>query len=384
MEPASYLQTLMMALIYARPREPMMPLALCKEIWKELEPKKSAALDDAINAASPRNYNPGSALMDRKRLHGEVWIYPYEHEGSGNQRLSHAMGPYGWWPGCPVSEEVWLLIWRELYSSYDDKGHGIKLDELYRKGQEERISPEEMEKAVYSLRFSDLMLKVKDELLVDETFERFRHAGISFKPQELQVGVFHRGNPNPHRHFDKLYSILLDRLPAQGEEGSVIYTPKPPEEGIHPALVNLFERFPIIAKKLQTRRREGKTGLPALEDEYDTQHLLHALLLEHASLVIDEDPTAKHGTKSSTFDFRLPDHSIGIEVKHARASLSTSKLRKELIQDFEEYRAQKEVKYLYCFVYDPDGRYTMDAEAIERDLTGNKGSFTAYVFVRPK
>lgn len=384
MEPASYLQTLMMALIYARPREPMMPLALCKEIWKELEPKKGAALDAAISAAFPSNYNPEGVLMDRKTLQGEEWIYPHEHEGAGNARLSHTMGPYAWWLGCPVSKEAWLLIWRELYSSYDDKGCGVKLDELYRKGQEEHIPPEELEKAVYSLRFSGLMLKVEDETLIDEQFKRLRCAGVLSRPQEWQVGVFHRGNPTPNRHFEKLYNILLDRLPPQGEEGSVIYTPKPPEEGIHPVLVNLFERFPIIAKKLQTRKMKGKTGLPALEDEYDTQHLLHALLLEHAPLVIDEDPTAKHGTKSSRFDFRLPDHNIGIEVKHARASLSTNKLREELILDFEGYRARTDVKYLYCFVYDPDGRYTMDAEAIERDLTGNKGSFTAYLFIRPK
>lgn len=152
-----------------------------------------------------------------------------------------------------------------------------------------------------------------------------------------------------------------------------------------PDWLNLIEklclRFHAAARQLQSRHSDRDTI--TIEDEYDTQDLLHAILRLHFDDIREEEWTPSYAGAASRVDFLLKAEQIVIEVKKTRASMTAKRLGEELIIDCARYEKHPDCKTLVCFVYDPEGRIG-NPVGIERDLESHQGRLKVRVIIAPK
>jgi hypothetical protein len=143
----------------------------------------------------------------------------------------------------------------------------------------------------------------------------------------------------------------------------------------------LCSRFHGFVRQLGHRHQNRATF--EVNDEYDVQDLLHALLRIHFDDVRAEDPAPTQAGASSRIDFVLKHEQIVIEVKKTRTTLNAKELGEALITDIERYRVHPDCKVLYCFVYDAEG-YIQNPTGLENDLSRKDGTMTVMVNVFPK
>lgn len=137
------------------------------------------------------------------------------------------------------------------------------------------------------------------------------------------------------------------------------------------AVLAVCDRFHTVAKQL-AQRRDGRPTL-LIEDEYDVQDLLHALLRLYFDDIRPEEWTPSYGGGSSRMDFLLKGHEIVVEVKMTRKGLLAKEVSEQLIIDAAKYRQHPECKTLVCVVYDPAG-LVKNPRGIERDLAKLSGN----------
>ena len=146
-------------------------------------------------------------------------------------------------------------------------------------------------------------------------------------------------------------------------------------------LERLCSRFHLVARQL--RSRHGHRDTLHVEDEYDVQDLLHALLtLEHDDIRLEEW-TPSYTGGSSRMDFLLKLERIVIEAKKTRSDLGARELGEQLLVDTQKYQQYPDCRTLVCFVYDPEGRIA-NPRGIENDLSGDKDGLTVRVIIAPK
>ena len=144
-------------------------------------------------------------------------------------------------------------------------------------------------------------------------------------------------------------------------------------------LENIFDKFYRVARQLRTRHDNRATL--TIKDEYDVQDLLHALLRLHFEDVKPEEWTPSYAGGCERMDFLLRDLKTVIEVKKTRETMTQKQLGEELIIDIEKYKTHPDCKFIYCFVYDPDG-YLGNPAAIKNDLEKAHDGFVK-IFIRP-
>ncbi|HBJ0272021.1 TPA: malate dehydrogenase [Escherichia coli] len=132
-------------------------------------------------------------------------------------------------------------------------------------------------------------------------------------------------------------------------------------------IINILNKFPAFCRQLKQRYND-RTPLE-INDEYDVQDLVHALLLLHFDDVRPEENSPSFAGSSSRQDFLLKKEKIVIEVKKTRRSLGANKIGEELLIDMARYRAHPDCETLVCFVYDPEGWVTNPKGVID-DLEG--------------
>lgn len=147
------------------------------------------------------------------------------------------------------------------------------------------------------------------------------------------------------------------------------------------AVQSLCLRFHAVVRQLRTRHN----GRPAfdVEDEYDVQDLLHALLRLHFDDIRPEEWTPSYAGKSTRMDFLLKKENIVIEVKKTRRGLDAKRLGEELIIDMAHYRNHSDCQTLICFVYDPESRIANPA-GLESDLSRDDPDLLVRVVITPK
>jgi len=143
----------------------------------------------------------------------------------------------------------------------------------------------------------------------------------------------------------------------------------------------LFDRFHLVARQLQSRHQNR--GTISIDDEYDVQDLLHALLRIFFDDVRPEEWTPSYAGKSSRMDFLLKKEKLVVEVKKTRKDLTDKEIGDQLIIDIKRYAEHPDCKNLLCFVYDPEGRIG-NPTGLEDDLSRSENGLTVLVFVRPK
>lgn len=172
---------------------------------------------------------------------------------------------------------------------------------------------------------------------------------------------------------------ILKSIKEQVEKGYIILGPDDSVD-VQNTLNIIFSHFHKVARQLRTRYDNRPTI--GIEDEYDVQDLLHALLLLYFDDVRPEERTPSYAGGSSRQDFLLKTEKVVIETKKTRASLTDKTLGEELIIDIEKYRAHPDCKYLICFVYDPEGRLG-NPRGIMNDLNTKHKGF-AEVIIKPE
>ena len=143
----------------------------------------------------------------------------------------------------------------------------------------------------------------------------------------------------------------------------------------------ICERFSIVANTLAKRHNNRATI--AMEDEYDVQDLLGALLKLHFTDVRLEEWTPSYGGNASRMDFLLKPEQLVVEAKMTRGNLGQKEVANQLAVDILRYQSHRDCKTLICFVYDPMGKCQSPA-ALENDLTSDHGNIRVIVIVQPK
>ena len=145
----------------------------------------------------------------------------------------------------------------------------------------------------------------------------------------------------------------------------------PTENKLLDSLDRIVLRFHAVAVQLRSRH-EGRTTLD-VNDEYDVQDLVHALLWLHFDDVRKEEWVPSYAGSASRTDFLLPQIDAVVEIKKTRARLNSKTIGEQLIIDIAKYKKHPQCRRLICFVYDPEGRIA-NPVGIENDLnTGDHG-----------
>lgn len=155
---------------------------------------------------------------------------------------------------------------------------------------------------------------------------------------------------------------------------------EPPEQSPLLLIEQICSRFHLVARQL--RSRYGGRATLDVQDEYDVQDLMHALLCLHFSDVRPEEYTPSYAGKASRMDFLLKQESIVIELKMTRPGLGPKELSTQLIEDIERYKTHPDCRALVCFAYDPGGLIP-NPRGIESDLKRDAGPFPVRVLIRP-
>lgn len=142
---------------------------------------------------------------------------------------------------------------------------------------------------------------------------------------------------------------------------------------------SICTRFHLVAKQLKHRH----AGRPTVEiqDEYDVQDLLHALLRLEFDDVRPEEWTPSYGGAAARMDFLLKGEGIVVEAKMTRRGRAEKVISDELIIDAVRYKEHPNCATLMCFIYDPAGTIK-NPRGLEADLSklgGNKFSVAAII-----
>ncbi|HRH40683.1 MAG TPA: hypothetical protein PKY82_03490 [Pyrinomonadaceae bacterium] len=205
--------------------------------------------------------------------------------------------------------------------------------------------------------------------------------GISYSPMVFSLyGSGQEFQEAHHRGLESAKAMLLSMV----DEIENYWMEDLPSSDATSALArieNLCKHFHLVAKQLRSRYENRKTL--EIEDEYDVQDLLHALLKIDFDDVRPEEWTPSYAGKSARVDFLLKDFSIIVEVKKTRKGLGHKEIGDQLIIDISRYKIHPDCKQLVCFVYDPEGRIG-NPTAIENDLKGKHNDLDVIVIIAPR
>lgn len=145
------------------------------------------------------------------------------------------------------------------------------------------------------------------------------------------------------------------------------------------AIERIVHRFHEVA--CQLGRRHNNRESIEVNDEYDMQDLLHALLKLWFDDIRAEEWSPSYAGASSRIDFLLKTEKIVVEVKKTRANLGAKEIGEQLIVDIARYRSHPDCDTLVAFIYDPERRLSNPA-GLENDLSGLADQMQVKVFVK--
>ncbi len=146
-------------------------------------------------------------------------------------------------------------------------------------------------------------------------------------------------------------------------------------------IVALCRRFPLFVDRLQNRQRSRNPV--CVDDEYDVQDLLHAILKLHFDDVRPEEVTPSYAGSASRVDFYLPRERIVVEAKMTRANLGQKEVANQLLIDVARYAQMPTVNTLICLVYDPERRCG-NPRTLENDVEATAGRLKVRAVVCPQ
>lgn len=179
-------------------------------------------------------------------------------------------------------------------------------------------------------------------------------------------------------NFEKLAHRLIRQLEIK------IGTDSEPENGIvfnQQAIRTIIDKFHLVATQLKNRYNKKPTII--IEDEYDVQDLMNALLRINFEDVRKEEYTPSYAGGATRVDFLLKREKILIEVKKTRPTLKDKEVGNQLIIDIAHYSSHPDCENLICFIYDPDS-LIINPRGLEDDLNRQSNDdMIVEVYVRP-
>jgi hypothetical protein len=146
-------------------------------------------------------------------------------------------------------------------------------------------------------------------------------------------------------------------------------------------LRKIGNRFHAVARQLRLRH-EGRPTLE-VEDEYDAQDVVHALLcLEFDEIRRETWQPGYAGGSPHTY-FVAPRDRIVIEVKKTRQGVGAKEIAGQLEHDTQYYWTHPDCQTVFCFVYDPEARVG-DPYGLEKKLTREVHGQRVEVYISPK
>lgn len=144
------------------------------------------------------------------------------------------------------------------------------------------------------------------------------------------------------------------------------------------ALCDSFRRLPEIAKPLVQRRKRREPF--AIRDEADVQDIVEVLLWCRFEDVRAEERAPSSAGSASVLDFLVPEISLGVEVKVARAGHRHREVRDELLIDLNDYATHPDVRAVVAVVADL-ASVIRNPRGFEGDLSGVKNGLPVEVVV---
>lgn len=179
-------------------------------------------------------------------------------------------------------------------------------------------------------------------------------------------------------NLNKLVNRLLRQIEIKSQIDEEVSRDS---EELKNRLSNLFEKFHSITRQLRNRYNNRSTII--IQDEYDVQDLIHALLKIDFNDVRPEEYTPSYAGSSSRVDFLLKGERTVIEIKKTRSGLKDKEIGNQLILDVARYKWHPDCDRLVCFVYDPEGLIG-NPRGLEDDLeTNSSEELLVEVYIRP-
>ena len=152
---------------------------------------------------------------------------------------------------------------------------------------------------------------------------------------------------NSFDEANKLLSILI-ALKEDFECNSEEFINNLPNDD---KVLKILNKFHKISLKFKNRQRKRNPLI--INDEYDVQYLLNALLHLEFNEIKPEEWNSSYCGSSTRVDFLIEDISSVIETKMTRDNLKDKEISNELLIDIAHYSQNPKCKKLYCFIYDP-------------------------------
>lgn len=263
-----------------------------------------------------------------------------------------------------------------IFEVFDDaEGEYERISYNHRTKRRSGDLPSKLVKNRYERSFDDVRFSIAEEGISFEFSKDDGYDGIVIpSADEIKYG------PENISNADLFNKTLFDffRLRLPDDVSSNTSELASPEEDTISYVERIFDRFGAVVRQLGERQRDREPLL--VEDEYDVQYLLQALLKIHFKDVRAESHTEQHSTVNPRVDFLLEENKIGIEVKLASESMNKQRILKDLSKDKETYRNSSKIQTLLCFIFDPDHIIKNPAE-IESDLSGSRENLKTNVTV---
>lgn len=173
----------------------------------------------------------------------------------------------------------------------------------------------------------------------------------------------------------------IERNPSLFAQSTGPIDPSLDQRKLLDALDQIVVKFHAVAVQLRSRHAERVTL--DINDEYDVQDLMHALLRLYFDDIRPEEWVPSYAGASSRTDFLLPQIDTVIETKRTRAGLNAKSVGEQLIIDIARYKKHPQCRRLLCFVYDPEGRIA-NPSGIESDLNTGDHGIEVRVLILPK
>jgi hypothetical protein len=222
------------------------------------------------------------------------------------------------------------------------------------------------------------------EIAIQKIFGSNTRHLTDFRNISFSLGVYYSGMPEWKNEkayadgFDNSRLVLQSMIEEMDEYGTNDSSGRETDSTL--ILNRLCNRFHLIVRQLRSRHDNRPTL--DVDDEYDVQDLMHALLILNFDDIRPEEWTPSYAGSSSRMDFLLKQEQIVIEVKKTRKNLGARELGDQLLIDIGRYQSHPGCKYLVCFVYDPEGRIT-NPRGIEKDLSKQHGDLKVIVTITP-
>lgn len=116
-------------------------------------------------------------------------------------------------------------------------------------------------------------------------------------------------------------------------------------ENVEERLTRILNRFHRFVNQL--KRHQGKSTIPKIDiqNEYDVQDLLHAILKLEFDDVRAEEYTPSYAGSNSRIDFLLKKEQIAVEVKKTSEHLKDKEIGVQLNDDIAKYKLIRIVRY---------------------------------------